>query len=60
MLTVHEARQRLTGIRSELEVRQAQAGQRGASGTETARQARERIEAYLGWVIFAQSLVHLR
>lgn len=58
-LSTEGAQVRLDAIRSDLEAHLAQARQRGANGIETGRPHRRHIDAYLGWAIVAQSLIHL-
>lgn len=58
-LSTEEAQVRLDAIRSDLETHLAQDRQRGANGIETGRLLSKHIDAYLGWAIVAQSLIHL-
>lgn len=50
------ARTKLMGIRTELETKRIHAKQRTPKGSDMGRRYRERIDAYLRWVVVAQAL----
>lgn len=56
-LSRDDARAKLRGIRSDLELRRAQSRERSNEGVETGRAYRQRIDAYLAWAILGQAFV---
>ena len=58
-LELKEARGKVLSIRSDLELRVAQAKSQIKEGIHTGNRYRERLEAYLGWAIAASSLLKM-
>lgn len=55
-LDARAARAKLMGVRTELETKRIHAKQRLPKGSDLGRRYRERIDAYLRWVVVAQAL----
>jgi len=58
-MELKEARGKVLSIRSDLELRVAQAKSRIKEGIHAGNRYRERLEAYLGWAIAASSLLKM-
>jgi hypothetical protein len=58
-LDLDQARERLIGIRRDLELRSKEAGLRRDLGEAVGRAYQQRLQAFLAWCIYAQGLVKL-